>query len=630
MNLSPRHYRMLKEESAIDDAIIQARGYRTVERIDELRALGFSPQQSRNVPGLLIPLYTTDGQNSICVYRPDVPRLVEGKRLRDGTRKQKIIKYEYPKGQPMRLDCPPPCLPHLANPQIPLFITEGQKKADSLASRGLCAIALLGVWNFKGRGSGASLWLPDWDHVALDGRDVFLVFDSDVMTKTQVGRAIRRLAGILTNKGADVTPILLPTAGEGKTGIDDFFAAGHTVEELNALIAHSKTWFEPLLRQYQQAIPKRYDDYIEALARLGYEFRCNDLDDTIEVNGQAIDDLTRLTIRSKMRDAGFSKELSAMEEAYTRYAQEHRYNPIQEYLHSLEWDGESHIRQLCRHFEDTRGVFDVWLRKWLIGAVARVFEPAQNYMLVLDGPQGLGKSHFVAWLGSAQPRYFVEGPIQPDNKDFVIRLANRWIWEVSELGAVIRRADREALKSFITQREIVVRRPYGRYDMQKPAICSFIGTINDEAGFLNDPTGSRRFLVCTLTRIDWRYTRMDVHQVWAEAYQAFRSGETWKLTPDEQATQSSINREYEQEDPIETLLLSRYQIVRPTPDNWIATSDILSTIGLDPKHVGHAKRVGAILRKLGCKRDRGHLPNGQRVNGYCGLAPFDTEEEPPF
>ncbi|RMD58011.1 hypothetical protein D6833_13335, partial [Candidatus Parcubacteria bacterium] len=304
-------------------------------------------------------------------------------------------------------------------------------------------------------------------------------------------------------------------------------------------------------------------------------------------------------------------------------------------------DGEPHIARLCRHFDDRQGVFDVWLRKWLIGAVARVFVRAQNYMLVLDGPQGLGKSHFVAWLGSAQPRYFIEGPIQPDNKDFVLRLANRWIWEVSELGAVIRRADREALKAFITQREIVVRRAYGRYDLQKPAICSFIGTINDEAGFLNDPTGNRRFLVCSLTKIDWNYTKIDIHQVWAEAYHAFKCGETWKLTPDEQAVQTEINREYEQEDPVETLILSRFQVVPPEPHTWIATSSILEAIGLDTKNAGHARRVGAILRKLGCKRERGRLPNGQRVNGYWGLVPFESGEtednaggiafeEPPF
>ena len=50
----------------------------------------------------------------------------------------------------MRVDCPPRCRPGLADPAVPLWITEGQKKADALASRGLCAIALLGVWNWRG------------------------------------------------------------------------------------------------------------------------------------------------------------------------------------------------------------------------------------------------------------------------------------------------------------------------------------------------------------------------------------------------------------------------------------------------------------------------------------------------
>ena len=55
------------------------------------------------------------------------------------------IKYEMPKDSGIRLDCPPMCQPQLADPRVPLWITEGQKKADALASRGLCAVALLGV-----------------------------------------------------------------------------------------------------------------------------------------------------------------------------------------------------------------------------------------------------------------------------------------------------------------------------------------------------------------------------------------------------------------------------------------------------------------------------------------------------
>jgi len=192
--LSPHHLAALKDESAISDDVIAARGYATVTDKNELTHLGFAPSQCR-VPGLLLPLYTTDGQNGLYVYRPDNPRVIEArsKREPDGRYKNRVIKYEFPKGQSMRVDCPPVCQPMLANPQIPLWITEGQKKADALASLGLCAIALLGVWNWRGKNAlGGTTILSDFDYIAFEGRDVRIVFDSDVMVKPEVRQAMNR------------------------------------------------------------------------------------------------------------------------------------------------------------------------------------------------------------------------------------------------------------------------------------------------------------------------------------------------------------------------------------------------------------------------------------------------------
>lgn len=195
-SLSPEHLAMLRNESGISDDVILARGYRTITDKKDLETLGFAPAQCKT-PGLLLPLHTADGTNELYVYRPDNPRVHEDKRkgrLSDGTYPNKVIKYEFPKNEKMRLDCPPACQPMLGNPSIPLWITEGQKKGDSLASRGLCAIALLGVWNWKGRNDvGGTTFLADWDHIALDSRDVRIVFDSDVMTKQGVRAALKRL-----------------------------------------------------------------------------------------------------------------------------------------------------------------------------------------------------------------------------------------------------------------------------------------------------------------------------------------------------------------------------------------------------------------------------------------------------
>jgi predicted P-loop ATPase len=90
------------------------------------------------------------------------------------------------------------------------------------------------------------------------------------------------------------------------------------------------------------------------------------------------------------------------------------------------------------------------MRRWLINYVGRVFDQVQSPMLVLESPQRRGKSFFVRWLASALPEYFIEGPIIPDDRDCLFRLASGFLWECSELGATVRKSDVEALKSFIT------------------------------------------------------------------------------------------------------------------------------------------------------------------------------------
>lgn len=238
--LSLEHYRVLSEGSGITDEVIELRPYKTVTEPKELLALGFSRIQANNVPGLLLPVNCTDGTNGLAVYRPDLPRVVQdrNKRNRDGSFKEKVIKYEMPPRVGVRLDCPRICRSNggIVDPDKPLWITEGQKKADALASRGLIAIALLGVWNFKGQNTfgGVSL-LADFDYVTWKSRDVRIVFDSDVMVKPGVRKALERLTEHLQRKGAHVAAVYLPMNDGEKVGVDDYLRV-HSVEDLEGLI----------------------------------------------------------------------------------------------------------------------------------------------------------------------------------------------------------------------------------------------------------------------------------------------------------------------------------------------------------------------------------------------------------
>ncbi len=230
--LSLQHYVMLKN-SAISDDVIRERGYRTIYNASDLAGYNI-PAAQRCAPCLLLPLHTTDGQIAFHVLRPDSPRMLED---RKGNRK--IIKYETPKGESIRLDCSPRCRAQLGDPSVPLWITEGQKKADALASAGQCAIALLGVWNYitkKIDKKGRVKFDVDWECIEVKGRIVYIVFDSDVMTKPQVREALDHLTEKLQRKGAQVSPItLLPMIGKGKMGVDDWLAAGRTIKEIEEL-----------------------------------------------------------------------------------------------------------------------------------------------------------------------------------------------------------------------------------------------------------------------------------------------------------------------------------------------------------------------------------------------------------
>ncbi|WP_231897656.1 DUF3854 domain-containing protein [Ilumatobacter coccineus] len=217
--------------SDIGPFVADARGYEWVTDRGRLDELGFSARQAELVPGLLIPTHgVVAGAGDVGYqFRPEKPRVIE----REGS-EPKVIKYESRDGFANRLDCPPLSRHLLDDPSTVLYWTEGAKKADSAASRGLLCVTAPGV----DLGPEA---LTDLDSIPLDGRPVFIAFDSDVMTKPTVRDALQRLTVHLASRGASVRWIELPELaapedifGEpSKTGLDDYFARGGTVDALS-------------------------------------------------------------------------------------------------------------------------------------------------------------------------------------------------------------------------------------------------------------------------------------------------------------------------------------------------------------------------------------------------------------
>ena len=212
-SLSKEHEHELLSGSGISSKVVAARGYYTATRPSEVPEV-FSKRQQRL--GLVVPLHSPDGESIGYQLKPKKPL-------------SKGPKYVNPAGSRNVLDVNPLMLCALRNTAIPLWITEGAKKVDALASWGRCAIGLSGVWNWLLKGGDP---LPCWRHVPLQGRRVYVAFDSDCRTNRNVQSALARLVTFLKDQGAAVLVVDIPHEGDGKTAIDDYLAAGGNLEEL--------------------------------------------------------------------------------------------------------------------------------------------------------------------------------------------------------------------------------------------------------------------------------------------------------------------------------------------------------------------------------------------------------------
>ena len=191
--LSAEHRKMLEVESSISREYIAGRGYYTASRRADVPEV-FKGRQRRL--GLVIPTFSPSGAT--------------GFRLRPINPISPGRKYEQPYGVVSTLDVHPFNLERVQDARLELWVTEGEKTGDSLASRGEAVISSPGVHNFAAKGTAGAEGLPCWEHVPLHGRTVTVVYDADARTNAGVQLALKRLVALLENRGADVYVVYLP------------------------------------------------------------------------------------------------------------------------------------------------------------------------------------------------------------------------------------------------------------------------------------------------------------------------------------------------------------------------------------------------------------------------------------
>ena len=185
-------------------------------------------------------------------------------------------------------------------------------------------------------------------------------------------------------------------------------------------------------------------------------------------------------------------------DAIKNVSMRNKFHPVRDILDGLEFDGEEHIRSLLPDYlgvEDTEYSYQV-MRLWMLGAVARVYEPGCkfDYTMIFTGPQGLGKSTFLKMM-ALNDAWFNDSLDSLDSDKAAQSLMGSWIVELAELKSLARTAGGvESVKRFLTAVQDKYRVPYERRADIFLRQCVFAGTTN-KSDFLQDETGNRRFLI---------------------------------------------------------------------------------------------------------------------------------------
>ena len=341
--------------------------------------------------------------------------------------------------------------------------------------------------------------------------------------------------------------------------------------------------------------------------------------------GQPITDADLTQIRLEIgRAYRLQVSLPLIHELVEYVARGHEVHPVREYLEALRWDGTPRIDGMLARYAgaDDAPIVRVIARRFMIAAVARIMSPGckVDTVLILAGIQGIGKSTF--FLTLAGESWFRDDALDLRHKDAAMALKGVWLYELAELAST-RVRDAETVKGFLSRRVDSFRPPYARKVVSQPRQSVFVGTTNEPA-FLNDPTGARRFWPVECKREpDLLALQRDRDQLWAEAVEAFQSGERWHLERNEARALEDHQERYKYEEPwvhpVRRWLSSRDD--RPHTAHEI----LVGALAKDPdkQHKGDTMKLGQILADLGWHRGRATI-DGAQVR--CWLPPHYDED----
>jgi hypothetical protein len=294
------------------------------------------------------------------------------------------------------------------------------------------------------------------------------------------------------------------------------------------------------------------------------------------------------------------------------------YNPIEDWILSKPWDGVDRLSQiyatLTTDADFPTELKEAIIMRWLLSAVAAAFM-AEGFrargLLTLQGRQGLGKTQWFAQLTKGfkdSDRYVLLGQhLDIANKDDVLTSIQHWIVELGELDSTFRK-DIAGLKAFITKERDHVRKPYDKADSTFPRRTVFGGSVNSPY-FLVDPTGNSRFWTLPVVAIDYEHD-VDMQQLFAQLYAAFKTEEQWWLTPEEEALLAQQNAFHLATNPTQELVRGAIDPERIGDPDLPAygARELLVHLSIKEPSNAQARDCGEVLREL--------IGKPKRIQGY--------------
>ena len=280
-------------------------------------------------------------------------------------------------------------------------------------------------------------------------------------------------------------------------------------------------------------------------------------------------------------------------------SESNKINEVKDYLTALEWDKTPRLDTVLSDYlgaDDTPYTRAV-ARKSLTAAVARVMQPGckYDYVPVFVGPQGIGKSTFLATLGKD---WFSDSLQSFEGKEAAEMIQGVWINELGEMTGYTR-SETNTIKQFLSKREDIYRQAYGRRTGRYPRKCVFFGTCN-QFEFLKDLTGNRRFWPVDVGKHKpkkniWNDLPAEVDQIWAEAVMRWRIGEPLYFEKPEMEELARAEQEKHREANIKEGVIKSF-LEQPVPKNY-------NSMDLGARRMfwnGNAHNVETVPRKKTC------------------------------